>query len=176
MPSHSLRIDAQWWRDFGIYNSTSTIGGVDRLRPRFPRGYDSALAKNLNLQSVASASIDYGFTIPLGDVTWPWLYYLMRLQVVPFADVAVSHSVTQLPGGSVLDDHVLMPNQWPPVARYGYKQIFGSFGTDLLVNAHFFRIGAELNLGVRIAFPYASNAGVSGFDGPFFGFLLSNNL
>ena len=176
MPSHSLRIDAQWWRDFGIYNSTSAIGGVDRLRPRFPRGYDSALAKNLNLQSVASASIDYGFTIPLGDVTWPWLYYLMRLQVVPFADVAVSHSVTQLPAGSVLDDHVLMPNQWPPVARYGYKQIFGSFGTDLLVNAHFFRIGAELNLGVRIAFPYASNAGVSGFDGPFFGFLLSNNL
>ena len=157
LPSHSLRLDTQWWRDFSYYSSASAIGGVDRLRPRFPRGYDSALAKNPNLESVVSASIDYGFTIPLGDITWPWLYYLMRLQVVPFADVTVAHSVTPSPA----------------------KQLYTSFGTDLLVNAHFFRIGAELNLGLRVAFPYdaaAAAAGGSGFNNPYFGFILSNNL
>ena len=182
LPSHSLRVDAQWWRDYGIYNSTSAIGGVDRLRPRFPRGYESELAKNLNLEGVASASVDYGFTIPLGDVTWPWLYYLMRLQVVPFADVAVAHSVTPIAAGAVLDDNILLLNQHGPVPLYGYKQLFSSFGTDLLVNAHFFRIGAELNLGVRIAFPYnyIANAngigGHAGFAAPAISFILSNNL
>ena len=197
LPSHSLRLDAQGWRDYGLYNSTSAIGGVDRLRPRFPRGYESALAKDLNLEGVASASLDYGFTIPLGDVTWPWLYYLMRLQVVPFADLAVSRSIVPLPAGKVLDDKVLRLNQSAPVPLYGYKQFFTSFGADILVNAHFFRIGAELNIGVRVAFPYnptpsATTAGPSsssgagsgsyplggtgGFGHPAFSFILSNNL
>ena len=191
LPSHSLRLDAQWWRDYGIYNSTSAIGGVDRLRPRFPRGYESGLAKNLNLEGVASASLDYGFTIPLGDVTWPWLYYLMRLQVVPFADVAIAHSVTPIAAGTVLDDQSPRLNQWaslwtaaglPAGTLTGYKQLFTSFGTDLLVNAHFFRIGAELNMGVRIAFPcnYIANAdgigGHAGFAAPAISFILSNNL
>ena len=214
LPSHSLRIDMQGWRDFGLYNSTSAIGGVDRLRPRFPRGYESALAKTLDLEGVATASLDYGFTIPLGDITWPWLYYLMRLQVVPFADVAVSNSVVPLPAGAVLSDSAPRLNQWtamraagglPTETLYGYRQLFGSFGADILVNAHFFRIGAELNLGVRVAFPYnaapsATTAGTSspayaapgapsgagpgsyplggtgGFRAPTISFILSNNL
>ena len=181
LPSHSLKIDTYFWQNHSVFPEITSIGGEDWLRPKFPRGYESSLSRMPNVYDVAFASIDYGFTIPLGDITWPWLYYLMRLQVVPFADIAMSrsHPYQVLPHGKVLDDHYPIPSFGMPVQQYGNKQGFASFGADFLVNAHFFRIGAELNLGLRVAFPYdaaAAAAGGSGFNKPYFGFILSNNL
>ena len=178
VPSHSLKIDTYWWQNRGVYASASSIGGVDRIWPRFPRGYETALPHDLGLYQSAFASLDYGFTIPLGDITWPWLYYLMRIQVVPFADFAWTLADHQLACGKVFSGSVPLPGDASPVP-HGYSQGFASFGADILVNAHFFRIGAELNLGLRVAFPYDAArpaSGTPGFRTPSFSFLLSNNL
>ena len=52
-----------------------------------PRGFD-----NIVLMDYAKFTADYAIPIYLGDVTWPWLYYLKRLQIIPFGDFAINRS------------------------------------------------------------------------------------
>lgn len=96
-----------------------------------PRGYSSYI-----MMDYSKATIDYALPIYLNDVTWPWLYYLKRLQLVGFADFA-------------LDQSPYYPENWyivPTKSRLLY-----SYGTDVVLNLHFLRIGAELGIGFRYA-------------------------
>ena len=116
-----------------------------------PRGY-----KQMPLTDYAKFTADYGIFIYLGDVTWPWLYYLSRMQIVPFADFAINrsgvYSVKEIEGQSFIDrlihgktefGHIIPGAQNP---KYLY-----SYGADILVSGHFFRIGSEITIGVRYA-------------------------
>lgn len=96
-----------------------------------PRGY-----KKHVLTDYAKFTFDYGIFIYLGDVTWPWLYYLHRMQVVPFFDFAIDRSTYYPERG------VLVPNKHTTLYSYG---------ADVLLGAHIIRIGSELNFGVRYA-------------------------
>jgi hypothetical protein len=96
-----------------------------------PRGYKKHI-----LTDYAKFTFDYGIFLYLGDVTWPWLYYLHRMQVVPFFDFAIDRS-TYYP-----EKGILVPNQ---------HSILYSYGADVLLGAHILRIGSELNFGVRYA-------------------------
>ncbi len=88
-----------------------------------PRGYNK-----IPLSDYTKFTFDYGIFLYLGDVTWPWLYYLHRMQIVPFADFAI--------------------NRTSPAAKPDYMW---SYGGDVLLCGHYFRIGSEINLGVRYA-------------------------
>ena len=116
------------------YQKQVNIGSTYRFLPNqasVPRGYDSRI-----LMDYFKATFDYGIFVYLGDATWPWLYYLKRMQVVPFFDFAYDNS-----------------GYYP---RNGYiyhtpDKILYSYGTDILVGTHLFRMGFELNVGVRYA-------------------------
>ena len=118
---------------------------------KMPRGYNQ-----MPLTDYAKFTADYGIFIYLGDVTWPWLYYLSRMQIVPFADFAINrgavYSVKERENQSFIDRLIhgktefdaIIPGAQNP--RYLY-----SYGADVLVSGHFFRIGSEISIGVRYA-------------------------
>lgn len=96
-----------------------------------PRGYDKYI-----MMDFTKATFDYAIPIYLNDVTWPWLYYLMRLQLVPFIDIAYDWSPNFPEKGNIV----------PTQNRFLY-----SYGTEALLKFHIFRIGAEIGFGVRYA-------------------------
>lgn len=99
-----------------------------------PRGYGK-----MPLSNYTKFTADYGIFAYLGDVTWPWLYYLHRAQIVPFADFAINCPEPSQNNG-------LNGNGSSRGPQYMY-----SYGADVLVGGHFFRIGSEINIGVRYA-------------------------
>jgi len=113
-----------------------------------PRGY-----KGLHLGNYVKATADYAILIYLGDVTWPWLYYFKRLQLVPFFDVAYNKT----PSVPLIKDSTLYQ-----------KTFMYSYGADALFDAHILRIGSELSFGVR----YARTAERTNY----FGFIFSTGL
>lgn len=88
-----------------------------------PRGYSRSLAST----RFAKMTGDYAIPIGLHD-TYALSQYLMRLQVIPFADLAFNAN------------------------RDISHALLYSFGTDLLLDAHLFHIGWQFGFGVRIAF------------------------
>ncbi|HKM12973.1 MAG TPA: hypothetical protein PL115_04465 [Bacteroidales bacterium] len=96
-----------------------------------PRGFSSIV-----LMDYAKFTADYAIPIYLGDVTWPWLYYLKRLQIIPFGDFAINRASWHPQNGVIK----------PVDQKYLY-----SYGVDVLVNAHLLRIGSELSFGFRYA-------------------------
>ncbi len=85
-----------------------------------PRGY-----KSVPLYDYFKLTAEYAIPININD--WhpvPILLYLMRINVVPFADYAVNRS----PAG---------------------VQHMASYGTVLTIQGHIFRLGPELNVGGR---------------------------
>jgi len=99
-----------------------------------PRGYSDT-----RLANYTKFTVDYGIFAYLGDVTWPWLYYLHRAQIVPFFDFAINR-----PQSSLLPEPIAAPGSGTPQYLYSY-------GADVLIGGHFFRIGSEINIGVRYA-------------------------
>jgi hypothetical protein len=96
-----------------------------------PRGFS-----NIVLMDYAKFTADYAIPIYLGDVSWPWLYYLKRLQIIPFGDFAINRASWHPQNGIIK----------PIEHKYLY-----SYGVDVLVNAHILRIGSELSFGFRYA-------------------------
>ena len=105
------------------WNDSSTPVDMLSNLASMPRGYSKA-----GLSDYTKFTFDYGIFVYLGDVTWPWLYYLHRLQVIPFADFAINRA----------------PQMKVPDYLYSY-------GADVLLCGHYFRIGSEINLGFRYA-------------------------
>ena len=114
--NHRQKHQHQW-------NDSSTPVDLLSNLASMPRGYIKA-----GLADYTKFTLDYGIFVYLGDVTWPWLYYLHRLQLIPFADFAINRA----------------PQMKQPDYLYSY-------GADVLLCGHYFRIGSEINLGFRYA-------------------------
>lgn len=96
-----------------------------------PRGYTNHI-----LSDYTKFTVDYAIPIYLGDVSWPWLFFLKRLQVIPFVDVAIERDKSYPFNGDII------PNP---------KQPYYSHGVDVILSAHIIRIGSELSFGFRYA-------------------------
>lgn len=109
-----------------------------------PRGYKVTKPT----RDFAKVMLDYAIPIWLGDVSIPGVLYLMRMQLIPFADVALDRS---------------------PAGDFKY---YGSAGTDMMFHFHIFRIGAEIKAGLRYARLFTPDVPGKGknFFGPLFGF------
>ena len=93
-----------------------------RTLAKMPRGY-----KSMPLGDYYKLTAEYAIPINLND--WapaPILFYLMRINVVPFVDYAVNRG----PAG---------------------VQQMASYGTVLTFQGHYFRLGPELNIGGRFS-------------------------
>jgi hypothetical protein len=114
-----------------------------------PRGYNKLILLNY-----AKVSADYAIPVYLGDVSCSWLFYLKRLQIIPFADMAIN---TPANFNNINNDFLHPKNDF-----------LYSYGSDFLLDAHFFRIGRELSIGFRYA--------RTGENKNYFNFLFSTDL
>lgn len=87
-----------------------------------PRGYGKMI-----LGDYAKVSLDYAIPIALNDYEPTPLLYLMRASVVPFVDIAYNK-----PAGA------------PAYHMYSY-------GSAVTLKGHYFRIGAEIEIGARLS-------------------------
>lgn len=87
-----------------------------------PRGYK----EDIYGKSYYKLSLDYAIPVYLGDISLGLAAYLKRLDIIPFIDYA---KVEQADG-------------WRNIT---------SFGSDILLRAHFIRIGFPISVGVRYA-------------------------
>ena len=94
-------------------------GSITNLA-KMPRGYQSYI-----LRDYAKISMDYALPIYIGDFQPTTLFYFMRINLIPFIDCAIDN------------------------LRSDNKVHLWSYGTSATLQGHFFRIGAELQLGVR---------------------------
>lgn len=88
-----------------------------------PRGYRNSYPS----ETFAMATIDYAIPIHLGDFRIGPVFYFQRLQLIPFADYAIDKSRNQ-------------------------RREYYSFGSDILVDFHFIRLGFPLSMGMRYAY------------------------
>ena len=112
-----FKIDAEYQYQTGDGNN----GSITNLA-RMPRGYQSYI-----LRDYAKISADYAIPIYIGDFQPTTLFYLMRVNLIPFIDCAIDN------------------------LRSDNKVHLWSYGTSATLQGHFLRIGAELQLGVRWA-------------------------
>lgn len=89
-----------------------------------PRGYSSLM---FTTKSYLMGSIDYAIPIYLGDKSLSWFLYFKRLQLIPFFDIAQD------------------------VDSKNNKNLYYSYGTDLLIDFNILRFGFPLSAGVRYA-------------------------
>lgn len=94
-------------------------GSITNLA-KMPRGYQSYI-----LRDYAKISADYALPIYIGDFQPTTLFYFMRINLIPFIDCAIDN------------------------IRSNNKVHLWSYGTSATLQGHFFRIGAELQIGVR---------------------------
>ena len=150
-PDQSLKLTAGFQKQWKSDDGTAPAHALANLA-KMPRGYSQ-----MPLTDYMKFTADYGIFIYLGDVTWPWLYYLSRLQIVPFADFAVNRSpvygigetehkswIDRMLNGGSKEFGAIVPGARNPEILYSY-------GADILVSGHFFRIGSEITVGVRFA-------------------------
>lgn len=117
---------------------------------RHPFGYSKEIMMDYH-----RALLEYALPIYGGDLDGGVFFYLKRIIVIPFVDWAYDrkHPV-------VADNHItdLVPTR------------FFSYGTALLYNGRLFRIGTDLQLGVRYARPHRPG------DKGTFSFIVSTGL
>lgn len=126
LSGQGLKLSAAYQKQF-----TKRVFGYLPNLASMPRGF-----KSIVLMDYVKFTADYAIPIYLGDVTWPWLYFLKRLQVIPFGDFAINSAAWHPQNG------ILKP--------VDHKYLY-SYGVDVLVNAHLLRIGSELSFGFRYA-------------------------
>ena len=103
---------------------------------RRPYGYD-----NLILMDYHRLLAEYALPIYAGDVNGGFFFYLKRIILVPFVDMARDLQSPQMDGGHM--DGVAPRN-------------FLSYGTRLLFNTYLFRIGTEFKIGIQYSRTYDS--------------------
>ncbi|MCQ2138167.1 MAG: hypothetical protein MJY60_05630, partial [Bacteroidales bacterium] len=139
--SHGLKLSASYQRQ-------ATSGGkrfISESLASMPRGYTGISPT----EAYGKITADYAVPVWLQDYTISKYLYLKRLQVIPFVDMALDSR------------HQL----GKPVTNF-----LGSFGTDLTVDFYAFRLGFEINAGLRYAhtLPVAGRKGGNYFA-PLFG-------
>lgn len=103
-----------------------------------PRGY----TEDMYGKHYFKASVDYAIPIYLGDVSLGCFAYLKRLDVIPFVDFAKMRQIKVDPNSSYDGTTLNTVTKWSDVSSYG---------ADVVLNAHFFRIGFPVAVGVRYA-------------------------
>lgn len=98
-----------------------------------PRGYTN----DIYGRHYFRASADYAVPLYLGDLSCGLFAYLKRLDIIPFCDLAF---VQQFGYGD-----------GEPAAVTERINNISSFGADMVLHAHFFRIGFPVSVGVRYA-------------------------
>lgn len=99
-----------------------------------PRGISNDIYAN----DLAVFGIDYGIPVQLGDLSLGWFAYLQKLDITPFADMALGRK--PYPG--------LNSGRW-----YNYTSI----GADIVLNGYFFHIAMPVSVGVRYAWNRTNN-------------------
>lgn len=113
-----IKLTAAWQRQFSdgkLYYLSSFAS--------MPRGYRNQYPT----ETYFLATLDYAIPIYLGDFRLGPVFYFKRLQLIPFADLAVDKN---------------------PYSKKGYY----SFGSDILVDFHFIRLGFPFSMGMRYAY------------------------
>ena len=116
-PIQGFKISALAQKQFN-----STCGSYLASFSKLPRGYSKMI-----LGDYAKLSVDYSIPIALNDYEPTPLFYFMRVNMVPFVDIARNK----------------------PVGAPAYNMF--SYGTSLSLRGHYFRIGAELEIGARLS-------------------------
>ena len=104
---------------------------------RRPFGYD-----NLILMDYHRLLAEYALPIYAGDVNGGFFFYLKRIILIPFVDMARDLQSPQMEGGHMTG---FAPRN------------FLSYGTRLMLNTYLFRIGTEFKIGIQYARAYDSN-------------------
>ena len=117
---------------------------------RRPNGYANEILMNYR-----RATLEYALPIYAGDLDGGFFFYLKRFILIPFVDLAYDKAHPVMEDGRIMQ---LEPKH------------FFSYGSALLVNTRLFRIGKDLQFGVRYAQP--NEAGAKGR----FHFILTTGL
>ena len=104
---------------------------------RRPYGYD-----NMILMDYHRLLAEYALPIYAGDVNGGFFFYLKRIILVPFVDLARDLQAPTLDGGRI--------------DGFGPRN-FLSYGTRLLFNTYLFRIGTEFKIGIQYTRTYDSD-------------------
>jgi hypothetical protein len=104
---------------------------------RRPYGYD-----NLILMDYHRLLAEYALPLYAGDVNGGFFFYLKRIILVPFVDMARDLHSPMMEGNQMTD---FAPRN------------FLSYGTRLLFNTYLFRIGTEFKIGIQYSRTYDSD-------------------
>lgn len=121
-----------------------------------PRGYK----KNIYGEQYYLGTFEYAFPVYLGDISIWRLAYLKRLQVIPFADYAISRTPVAVQGNGSSG------NGSSGASSAGYtvnmrNTALYSYGADMLVDLAPFMLGFQCSVGVR----YSYNGNNGNFPG-----------
>lgn len=129
-PLHGLRLSAGYQRQF--------VDGKQFYQSNLisqPRGISS----DIYADDLAVFSADYGIPVQLGDLSLGWFAYLQKLDITPFADVALGRR----PYSGVTGE------RW-----HNYTSV----GAELLLNGYFFHIAMPVSIGMRYAWNWTDNS------------------
>lgn len=131
--NHSVRLSAGYqFQDVGNHKYW-----LDNLLA-LPRGY----TKDIYGKHYIKACVDYAVPIYLGDVSWGGFAYFKRLDIVPFFDYGRMQQIEFVQDSGEVNDIPATRTKWNDIS---------SFGADMIIRAHFFRIGFPASVGVRYA-------------------------
>ena len=105
---------------------------------RRPFGYDNTI-----LMDYHRLLLEYALPIYAGDINGGFFFYLKRIILIPFVDVA-----RDLRAPTLNDDN--------NITGFGPRN-FLSYGTRLMLNTYLFRIGSEFKIGVQYSRMYDSD-------------------
>lgn len=125
--THGLRLSWGWQKQYSAYPVAYCSNMISPVR-----GYTESVYSDFHKFSADYAIPVYG---PFESVT-TWLFYLQRMILIPFADVAINNS----PVG-IKDGHFI-----PLGDKLQY-----SFGSKLMFELHLFRFGFGFKAGVQYA-------------------------
>lgn len=126
---HGIRLAAGYQKQF--------ISGKQYYQSNLisqPRG----ISNDIYAADLAVFGIDYGIPVQLGDLSLGWFAYLQKLDITPFADMALGRR--PYPG--------LNSGRW-----YNYTSV----GADIVLNGYFFHIAMPVSVGVRYAWNRTDN-------------------
>ena len=93
-----------------------------------PPGYDN----DITADHLSNIGVSYALPLYLNDIDLGFFAYLQRVQLIPFADYGRYKKRRVENSGNITGN-------------------LYSFGSDFLVDGHFFRIGAPMSIGFRYA-------------------------
>ena len=121
--THGIKVTAEYQRQF-TEGRTYYIKNLINMPP----GYDN----DITADHLSNIGVSYALPLYLNDIDLGFFAYLQRVQLIPFADYGRYKKRRVENSGNITGN-------------------LYSFGSDFLVDGHFFRIGAPMSIGFRYA-------------------------